>query len=184
MILKDAYNFYSSKLFLHPYNSKVLQRLDASGRVSRHQVTAEWGLAFRTWRKSLAVFKSLLHTQASVCRARWHAPVLRVAFRLVTAWSGMISFGHCAEWGDLQGAGPFPGTSHHACMFEKSGVKLFTVRRRKWWRIILPHVCVSLSPGLVCVQPMAQPNGSLTRHCSFRGCCIFLELLGKYSIVH
>lgn len=29
VILKDAYNFYSSKLlFLHPYNSEVLQRLD------------------------------------------------------------------------------------------------------------------------------------------------------------
>lgn len=35
VILKDAYNFYSSKLFLHPYNSKVLQRLDGSEKVSR-----------------------------------------------------------------------------------------------------------------------------------------------------
>lgn len=34
MILKDAYNFYSSKLFLHPYNSKVLQRLGVFERVS------------------------------------------------------------------------------------------------------------------------------------------------------
>ena len=34
MILKDAYNFYSSKLLLHPYNSKVLQRLDVFERVS------------------------------------------------------------------------------------------------------------------------------------------------------
>lgn len=67
-------------------------------------------------------FKSLLHTQASVRRARWQrsCPPCFVSFRLVTAWSGMIPFGHCAKWGDLQGAGPFPGTSPHACMFEKS----------------------------------------------------------------
>lgn len=67
MILKDAYNFYSSKLFLHPYNSKVLQRLAVSERVSRHQVTARWGFAFRTWHKSLLVFQiSASHSSVSV----------------------------------------------------------------------------------------------------------------------
>lgn len=68
MILKDAYNFYSSKLFLHPYNSKVLQRLDVSEGVGvsrpdycKNEVSlSELGV------KLSVVLKSLLNTQVSV----------------------------------------------------------------------------------------------------------------------
>lgn len=62
MILKDAYNFYSSKLFLHPYNSKVLQRLDVSEKVSRPGYSKNKVLLSELGVKFLLVFKSLLNT--------------------------------------------------------------------------------------------------------------------------